>query len=51
VPEPWLNQTVGVKSRRLIRTIQPPVSAFAGYRFPPEVILIAVRWYLRCGLS
>jgi transposase-like protein len=27
-----------------------PVS-FAGYRFPPEVILLAVRWYLRYGLS
>jgi transposase-like protein len=27
------------------------VSAFAGYRFPPEVILLAVRWYLRFGLS
>ncbi len=26
-------------------------SAFAGFRFPPEVILIAVRWYLRFGLS
>jgi len=26
-------------------------SAFAGYRFPPEVILLAVRWYLRYGLS
>ena len=26
-------------------------SAFAGYRFPPEVILLAVRWYLRFGLS
>jgi IS6 family transposase len=24
---------------------------FAGYRFPPEVILLAVRWYLRYGLS
>jgi transposase-like protein len=40
-----------VKRRRLIRPIQPPVSAFAGFRFPPEVILIAVRWYLRYGLS
>ena len=30
---------------------KPPVSAFAGFRFPPEVILIAVRWYLRYGLS
>jgi transposase-like protein len=26
-------------------------SAFAGYRFPPEVIVLAVRWYLRFGLS
>ncbi|MCP3937120.1 MAG: IS6 family transposase [Actinomycetia bacterium] len=26
-------------------------AAFAGYRFPPEVILLAVRWYLRFGLS
>ena len=27
------------------------MSAFAGYRFPSEVILLAVRWYLRFGLS
>jgi transposase-like protein len=26
-------------------------SAFAGYRFPPDVILLAVRWYLRYRLS
>ena len=26
-------------------------SAFAGYRFPPEVIMLAVRLYLRYGLS
>ena len=26
-------------------------SGFAGFRFPPEVILVAVRWYLRYGLS
>ncbi len=26
-------------------------SAFAGYRFPPEIILLAVRWYLRYDLS
>ncbi len=25
--------------------------SFAGYRFPPEVILLAVRSYLRYGLS
>jgi IS6 family transposase len=28
-----------------------PRSAFAGYRFPPEVITLAVRWYLRFDLS
>ena len=28
-----------------------PRSAFAGYRFPPEVITLAVRWYLLFGLS
>ena len=35
------------------RTAHPPVvrSAFAGFRFPPEVITVAVRWYLRYGLS
>ena len=31
--------------------VQQPGSGFAGFRFPPEVILIAVRWYLRYGLS
>lgn len=40
-----------MKRRHLIRPIQPPRSAFAGFRFPPEVILVAVRWYLRYGLS
>jgi IS6 family transposase len=25
--------------------------SFAGFRFPGEVILLAVRWYLRYGLS
>jgi IS6 family transposase len=28
-----------------------PRSAFAGFRFPPDVIVVAVRWYLRFGLS
>lgn len=27
------------------------LSAFAGFRFPPEVILLTVRWYLRYNLS
>ena len=26
-------------------------SPFAGYQFPPEIILLAVRWYLRFALS
>ncbi|MEV1286161.1 IS6 family transposase [Micromonospora sp. NPDC049679] len=29
----------------------PPKSAFAGFRFPAEVIVVAVRWYLRYNLS
>ena len=36
------------------RCPRPPVSmpsGFVGFRFPPEVILLAVRWYLRYGLS
>jgi transposase, IS6 family len=36
---------------RPTRPVHQPISAFAGFRFPPEVILIAVRWYLRYGLS
>src|SRR3712207_6316173 len=31
--------------------VSPPRSSFAGFRFPPEVISVAVRWYLRYGLS
>jgi hypothetical protein len=35
------------------RRNKPPIprSAFAGFRFPAEVITVAVRWYLRYGLS
>jgi transposase-like protein len=29
----------------------PAESAFAGFRFPPEVIVVAIRWYLRFSLS
>jgi transposase-like protein len=29
----------------------PPRSAFAGFRYPSDVIVLAVRWYLRFGLS
>ncbi|SQD99806.1 transposase (fragment) [Parafrankia sp. Ea1.12] len=28
-----------------------PTSEFAGFRFPPEVIVLAVRWYVRFVLS
>jgi IS6 family transposase len=31
------------------RRVESP--SFAGFRFPPDVILLAVRWYLRYGLS
>jgi transposase, IS6 family len=35
------------------RRCESPVSrsALAGFRFPAEVIVVAVRWYLRFGLS
>src|SRR3954469_23442339 len=33
------------------RSWSPPRSAFAGFRFPAEVIVVSVRWYLRYGLS
>jgi transposase-like protein len=32
------------------RPCQPPRSAFDWFRFPPEVIVVAVRWYLRFNL-
>jgi transposase, IS6 family len=35
--------------RREVRV--SPSSSFAGFRFPPDVIALAVRWYLRYGLS
>jgi DDE domain len=35
------------RSRRSI----PPRSPFAGFRFPSDVILLAVRWYLHFGFS
>jgi transposase-like protein len=32
------------------RSAPVPRSAFAGFRFPSDVIVLAVRWYLRFGL-
>ena len=40
-----------MKRRRSCPPILQGSAAFAGFRFPPEVILLAVRWYLRFGLS
>src|SRR3982751_4706203 len=40
-----------MKRPRLLPAVSSPRSAFAGFRFPPEVIVVAVRWYLRYGLS
>jgi IS6 family transposase len=40
-----------MRSHRYPRPAPTPRSAFAGYRFPPEVIALAVRWYRRFGLS
>jgi transposase-like protein len=40
-----------VKHAARSRPWSPPQSAFAGFRFPAEVIVVAVRWYLRYGLS
>jgi transposase, IS6 family len=34
-----------------LRPVPTVPSAFAGFCFPPEVIVLAVRWYLRFGLS
>jgi len=36
---------------RRVRPVLPPPSAFTGFRFPREVIVLAVPWYLRYGLS
>ena len=33
------------------RPAPAPRSAFAGFRFPSDVIVVAARWYLRFGLS
>jgi IS6 family transposase len=39
-----------MRTRRL-RPAPVPRSAFAGFCFPPDVIVLAVRWYLRFALS
>ena len=49
---PWRVRLPGVRSRRSRRRpINVPCPASGGNRFPPDVILLAVRWYLRFGIS
>jgi transposase-like protein len=40
-----------MRTARPSRPSIPPRSTFAGFRFPSDVIVLAVRWYLRFGLS
>ncbi len=37
--------------RRRLARVPAPRSGFVGFRFPPEVIMVAVRWCLRYALS
>jgi hypothetical protein len=41
----------GQTRRRSCPPIKTGSGSFTGFRFPPEVILLAGRWYLRYGLS
>ena len=55
-PEPASWRSVRLRKLGACADLEPSVrqvdrSAFAGFRFPPEVITLAVRWYLRYGLS
>ena len=47
-----VSESAGMRPR-CARCSSKPVrtSAFAGFRFPPDVVMLAVRWYLRFGLS
>jgi transposase-like protein len=40
-----------VSMRRRPAPLPVPRSSFAGFRFPPDEITVAVRWHLRYGLS
>ncbi len=46
-----IEQTWAVKVSSCRRRWLSSKSAFAGFRFPPDVIVVAVRWYLRFSLS
>src|SRR6266511_1056807 len=51
VADVGIRDTRAMRSRRHLPVRSAPSSAFAGYRFPPESLPLAVRWYLRFGLS
>jgi IS6 family transposase len=53
IPGPRLDSVEEAGPVRRLGVAHPAVerSAFAGFRFPPEVITVAVRWYLRYGPS
>ena len=40
-----------MKGRRFLPPVHRVSSALVGFGYPPEVIVLAVRWYLRFGLS
>lgn len=42
---------VGRSRARVIPRRLGSSPSFVGFRFPPDVVLLAVRLYLRCGLS
>jgi transposase-like protein len=44
-------ETPAMRTAHCSRRSIPPRSTFAGFRFPSDVIVLAVRWYLRLGLS
>ena len=46
--DPTITHAGGVRSTRQAAAAR---SEFAGFRFPPEVITLAVRWYVRYSLS
>jgi IS6 family transposase len=46
-----LHCSIGWSARQGFGMTRRDHSAFVGFRFPAEVIVLAVRWYLRYGLS
>jgi hypothetical protein len=46
----WTSEAVGMRTCGPRSTLVAR-SALVGFCFPPEVIVLAVRWYLRFGLS